>query len=88
MGFLRSILIQATQEARYQVEGDLCQERVITPQYIHQAVYNFESCDLVTGKCVGVDVGGGVGVRGPLKSSVSNETSHAPRTNASYIRHY
>ena len=69
--FLRSILIQATQEAGHQVEGDLCQERVITPQHIHQAVCNLESCDFVTGKCVGVDVGGVGGSESESSSSDS-----------------
>lgn len=51
--FLRSILVQATQEAGDLVEGELSQERVITPRHVHQALRNLESCDFVTQKYLG-----------------------------------
>ncbi len=52
--FLRSILVQATQEAGDLVEGELSQERVITPRHVHQALHNLESCDFVTEKHMGL----------------------------------
>lgn len=68
--FLRSILIQATQESGNYVEGELSQERVITPRHVHQALCNLESCDFVTNKYMGIDEGG----QNYVESSSSGES--------------
>ncbi len=52
--FLRSILVQATQDAGDLVEGELSHERVIAPRHVYQALRNLESCDFVTEKYLGI----------------------------------
>lgn len=58
--FLRSILIQATQEAGRRIEGELTRERILLPRHIHLAADNLDSCDFLTGKYLGLECGSDV----------------------------
>ena len=53
--FLRSILMQATQEAGRGIEGELNRERIIIPRHVHLAVDNLDSCDFLRGKYLGLE---------------------------------
>ena len=52
--FLRGILGQAVQGAGQTLEGQLSQDRVLTPLHIQQAVLKLEHCDFLTNRYLGI----------------------------------
>ena len=55
--FLKAILMQSLQEAGRRVEGDLPNERILTPLHIYQAIQALEQCDFLTNKHLGLGAG-------------------------------
>lgn len=53
--FLKAILVQSLQEAGRRVEGDLPNERVLTPLHVYQAVQSLDQCDFLTNKHLGLE---------------------------------
>lgn len=54
--FLKAVLTQSLQEAGRRVEGDLSNERVLTPLHVYQAIQSLDQCDFLTNKHLGLEV--------------------------------